>query len=375
MRLWIVLLIGAAFYFLLNLIFRRNWYKGLDVGIDFEKKEVREGDRNTLIEVVRNDKAMPLPVALVKFSITRTFLFPKETNSAVTDLYYRNEYFSLWSHQIITRKYGFIASKRGEYSITSLDLVCKDFFLFKNVFAGLKRFTSVLVLPGTIRPGDVPEDIMHLTGEIVHRNKLTEDPFAFRGVREYQPFDPVNHINWKATAKSDMLQVNTFHTTNRRNVTILLNLETGSLRRGDVIAEAGIKIASYLTGYFIEEGIPVAVYTNGTDKDSEELVYLEEGGDEEHLHNVDVALARLELKEFYPSFVQLMRERIGEGDKENDYVIISNDRREELLEEYNALKSQGAHLSFIIPDYEYVSVKHLTADGNGIVKWGIDHEG
>ena len=70
MRLWIVLLIGAAFYFLLNLFFRKNWYKGLTVSIDFEKKEVREGDKNTLTEVVRNDKAMPLPVALVKFSIT-----------------------------------------------------------------------------------------------------------------------------------------------------------------------------------------------------------------------------------------------------------------------------------------------------------------
>jgi len=375
MRLWIVLLIGAAFYFLLNLFFRKNWYKGLTVSIDFEKKEVREGDKNTLTEVVRNDKAMPLPVALVKFSITRTFLFPKESNSAVTDLYYRNEYFSLWSHQIITRKYGFTASKRGEYSITSLDLVCKDFFLFKNVFAGLKQFTSVLVLPGSIRPDEVPDDVLHLTGEIVHRNKLTEDPFAFHEIREYQPYDPVNHINWKATAKSEMLQVNTFHTTNRRNVTILLNLETGSLRRGDVIAEAGIKIASYLTGYFIQEGIPVAIYTNSTAKDSEELIYMEEGGDEEHIHNVDVALAHLELKEFYPSFLQLMKDRIEGGDPENDYLIVSNDRREELITEYKELQSRGFHVSFIIPDYEYVSVKHLMTGDSNIVKWGIDDEG
>jgi uncharacterized protein (DUF58 family) len=204
---------------------------------------------------------------------------------------------------------------------------------------------------------------------------LSEDPFAFQGVREYQPYDPVNHINWKATAKSDTLQVNTFHTTNRRNVTILLNLETGSLRRGDVIAEAGIKIASYLTGYFIERGIPVAVYTNGSDRDSEELIYVEEGGDEEHLHNVDVALAHLELKEFYPSFTKLMHDTIAQGDKENDYVIVSNDRRDEVMDEYKALKSAGAHVSFIIPDYEYVSIKHLQTGDSGIVKWGIDDEG
>ena len=41
MRLLLVVLIGAAFYFFQNLIFKKNWYKGLDVDVAFEK--IRSG--------------------------------------------------------------------------------------------------------------------------------------------------------------------------------------------------------------------------------------------------------------------------------------------------------------------------------------------
>ena len=132
MRLLIVLLIGAAFYIVLRLVFLKNWYKGLDVKIDFEHRTIREGEKNTLSEVVRNDKAMPMPVVLVKFAITRTFVFPRESNSSVTDQYYRKEYFSLRPYQRITRKYTFTATRRGEFGISSINLICKDFFLFHN---------------------------------------------------------------------------------------------------------------------------------------------------------------------------------------------------------------------------------------------------
>ena len=123
MRLLLVLVIGALFYFFQNLFFRKNWYKGLDVNVGFEKNMVREGDQNTLIEVVKNDKFLPLPVVLVKFSMTRTFLFPRENNAIVTDQYYRKEYFTCRPNQVITRKYSFIASKRGEYRVSSVDVI------------------------------------------------------------------------------------------------------------------------------------------------------------------------------------------------------------------------------------------------------------
>ena len=375
MRLLVVLIIGAVFYFVQNLLFRKNWYKGLSVDVDFEKHTVREGDQNTLTEVVRNDKFLPLPVVLVKFSMTRTFLFPREKNATVTDQYYRKEYFFCFSYQVITRKYNFTASRRGEYSISSVDVICKDFFFAEDVFAGMKRFSSVLVLPGRMREGEIPKDVIRLNGEIIHRIKLMEDPFEFRGIREYQPFDSMNHINWKATAKNDSLMVNTFHTTNRRNVVLLLNMETGSVRKGETIAEAAIKIASYLADTFITEQVPVALYTNGTDIGSDELISVEAGSDEGHIRNIDVALARIKIKEFYSPFTGLVNEKTAEEEGENEFIIISNYRKEDLVSTFFELKRAGRRVSFIVPEYNYAPITPLTENGVDVIKWEIDYEG
>ena len=379
MRLLLVVLIGAAFYFFQNLIFKKNWYKGLDVDVAFEKNTVREGDRNTLIEVVKNDKFLPLPVVLLKFALTRTFLFPKEQSASVTDLYYRKEYFSLKPYQSVTRKYTFLASKRGEYRISSLDVVCKDYFFAGNSFGGWNRFASVLVLPGRIGNGEIPQDLIHLTGDIISRIRLTEDPFEFRGIREYQPYDSYRRINWKATAKNDFLEVNTFHTTNKRNVVLLLNMETGTVRRGDMIAEAAIKITSYLADYFITEHIPVALYSNGRDAESKELIRMEAGSDEGHIRSIDVALAKIEVIEMYDSFTSLLdevlSEQFSENGQGNEYIIISNYRKENLIRRVDEWKNAGARIGMIIPEYEYNSISPLAENGPDIVKWPIGWEG
>ena len=372
MRLLLVLVIGALFYFFQNLIFRKNWYKGLDVKISFEKNTLREGEGNTIIEEIRNDKFLPLPVVLVKFSLTRSFLFPRENNASVTDQYYRKEYFTCRPYQAITRKYNFTASKRGEYHVSSVDVICKDFFLAENVFAGLNRYVSVLVLPGRMHSGEIPQDLRHLTGDVVSRIRLIEDPFEFRGIREYQPYDPVRSINWKATAKSEALQVNTFQTTNKRNVVLLLNMETGTVRKSEVIAEAAIKIASYLADYFIGLQIPVALYTNGCDADSKEAVSVEAGSDEGHIRNIDVALAKIQIEEFYSSFTDLLCKCVDGADGDHEYIVISNYRKENLLAAIQERKQAGHRISIIVPEYDYNSIAPLMENGQDVVKWSVD---
>ena len=375
MRLLIVLIIGAAFFFLQGLIFKKNWYKGLNVEIDYEKHVVREGDKNTLIEVIKNDKFLPLPVVLVKFSVTRTFLFPKEKGAAVTDQYYRKEFFSCRPYQIITRKYPFTASKRGEYGLSSVDLTCKDYFLTQNVTAGLKHFSSVLVLPGRIRQSEIPRNFLPLAGDIVSRIKLLEDPFSFQAVREYQPYDPMNHINWKATARNGYLAVNTFNSTNRRNVVLLLNMESGSIRRGEDVMEGAIKIASFLASYFVGEEIPVALYSNGTDYESSELVSIDAGCDEGHVRQIDIALARIKTKDFYMPFVKIINDHINEEEANNEYILISNNRSEEIIARFEELKQAGYRTTFVVPEHDTVSIRPLEDNGLDVLKWGIDYEG
>ena len=373
MRLLLVIAIGFLLFFIQNRLFKKFWLKGLQVNIDFEEPIVREGDKNALIEIIKNDKALLLPVLQLKFSITRTFVFPKEKNSAVTDQYYRNDYFSCRPFQIITRKYLFKATKRGEYKITSIDLVCKDIFMDKSNFAVSNEYSSVLVLPARIRKENLKDNIIRYTGDVVKRIKINEDPFEFRAIREYQPYDPMNHINWKATAKSDNLHVNTFNSTNRKNVVILLNLDMNLIRNSENLAEWSIRIASCLADLFLEEQIPVAVYTNGTDYESNEVIGVDAGSDEGHMRNIDIALARIIVKDVNPSFLDIMDKHI-DLQSDNEYLIISNYRKNDFVEKYDDLKRAGAKVGLIIPDYGYADIAPFSENGNDILKWVIENE-
>ncbi|MBO4347901.1 MAG: DUF58 domain-containing protein [Lachnospiraceae bacterium] len=373
MRLLIVLLVGLILYIVQAIVYKKYWHEGLDVNIDFEDQIVREGDKNALILTIVNDKLLPLPVILLKFSITRTFIFPKERNSAVTDNYYRKEYFSCRAYQKITRKYGFTTSKRGEYSISSIDLICKDIFMDKSRFADSRKYASVLVLPSRIPMEKIPEDIIKFSGDIVRRIKINEDPFEFNSIREYQPFDPFNHINWKATAKNDYLQVNTFNSTNKKNLVILLNLDMNTVRNSEALSEWSIRIASCLADYFISDQTPVALYTNGTDYLSDELIGVEAGSDQGHTRNIDVALARIKIKDKYPSFLDLMDEKIS-TDSEDEYIIVSNYRKNDFVNKFDDLRNSGIKVSLIIPEFGYSSIEPFISNGTDVYKWEVINE-
>ena len=146
MKLLIALAAGAALYFAQLLLYRRFWDRDLNISVDFAQSVVREGDGNELVEIISNDKRLPLPVLQVKFAITRRFLFQEQENSKVTDQYYRNDYYSLMPYQKITRRYGFICSKRGCYTMNGMDVVCKDLFLSGMMLRTYEHEASVCVL-------------------------------------------------------------------------------------------------------------------------------------------------------------------------------------------------------------------------------------
>jgi uncharacterized protein (DUF58 family) len=373
MRLLLVLAIGLILFLIQKRVYKKNWLKGLQVDIDFEEPVVREGDKDALIEVIKNDKALLLPVLQLKFSITRTFIFPKEKNSAVTDQYYRNDYFTCRPYQIITRKYVFKATKRGEYKITSIDIICKDIFMDKSNFATSEEYSTVLVLPARIRRENINDDIITFTGDVVKRIKINEDPFEFSSIREYQPYDPMNHINWKATAKSDLLHVNTFNSTNRKNVIILLNLDMNLIRNAEELAEWSIRIASCLADYFIGEQIPTALYTNGTDYETDEKIGVDAGCDDGHVRNIDMALARIQVKDITSSFVDLIDEHI-DREADNDYILISNYRKNDFVDKFYELKKEGLRVSLIIPDFDYADITPFSENGHDTFKWVVNYE-
>ena len=118
----------------------------------------------------------------------------------------------------------------------------------------------------------------------------------------------------------------------------------------------------------------MALYTNGCDVDSGECVGIDAGCDEGHARQIDIALARIQVKDFYKPFGQIMEEHIREDEPLSEYILISNNRSEEIIRRFSEYQQSGYRMTYLVPEHEAVSIKPLEDNGRDILKWGIDHE-
>lgn len=372
MRLFVVILLGFVLLFLINKVYKSIWHKGLLVKIDFDEYVMRQGDTNVIKEIIENDKKFPICILQVKFAITKSFLFQEEIHGIVTDQYYRNEYFSCGRNQKITRKYEFEASKRGVFRITSFEIISRDILADSHMYADVPNNLSVTVLPARIKAEEIPEEFFVLCGEITSQNKLYEDPFDFISIREYRPHDPINHINWKASAANDIPEVNIYNNTSLKRVRVLMNIDTQTLVRSEEMQEEVIKIADCVATVLIERMIPVSLASNVTESETGHAIEVGCGCDAGHLRKIETALAFADTQALHEPFENVLDRIVCEDNKDDEFILISNYRKKSFTDKVEELCREGYDINVIIPEYSHIPVDSLGI-GRG-VKWVIDGE-
>ncbi len=346
MKLIIAIIIGAGLFWVVRLLYRKKWQEGLSVSIDFPDRMVYEGEESSLQEVITNNKWLPLPILQVKFAITKTFRFAHDSGGDVTDQYYRSEYFTIRPFERVSRTYPFCCTKRGLFSMKNMDILCKDLFMSGEMYDSVEHLATLLVLPRRIPIQEIPADCMQFMGEIMSNLKLSEDPFAFSMIREYQPYDSMHAVNWKVSARMDDLMVNTFHTTLQRELVICLDLNTHARLYEERIQEALIRIAATLGAYYIGNKIPTALISNGCDVITQKPESVRSGAVEGHIRTLETTLARISLDLPCPDILTLLRDRIAQHNHE-EILVLSNNRKPDFLEKIRNLRSgaeQKIHL-------------------------------
>lgn len=325
----IVLLgIGAAafaLYIVQKLFYGKLWNRNLKVSIQFASPSLFEGEQGKLQEIVENRKRLPLPMLKVKFQTDRHLLFDNGQGSRTTDLYYRNDVFHIGGGEKITRTLTFLAGRRGYYGITSIDLVSTDLFMTIQVVDSLKARQYLYVYPRPFDNKAFRQSLQQLNGEVLAKRHLLEDPFEYRGIREYQPFDDMKSINWKATAKTGDLKVNQRGYTALKAVRIFFNMEDRGVLKKEECVEASLQMVAGLSRFFLSQGISVACYGNGVDIVSHDPVILPSSAGKGQLEAVYRALARVDTDQDTVDFSKLFEERlIGEAKGTITCVVAPN---------------------------------------------------
>ena len=370
MILLVVFICAFFFLWVQGFLFKKYWSRNLDVTISIKNTECTAGEENILTEVITNNKCLPLPLLHVKFNTPKSFRFENEENSSVTDFYYRDDIFAIMGHQSITRNLKFTCESRGCYYLRDTGITSTDLFM-RLTFTD-KRTNNIVI---HVYPKKVNLDFFEIpfetiTGSFATQKNLIEDPFEFRGIREYQPFDSMHNINWKSSAKNDLLQVNTYFMTSSQEVRSLLNLDTHLYSRDDKLLEKIISLASSLAEKFISAGIPTALDSNAVDLYTHERLNRLSGSGINHMVSIDTALARIDTHGKHKEFITVLKENFECIQKNAYYIIISNNRQKDILDYYNKIKETAVSCYFIIPELKQFNIE---LSDPGLIKWDIEY--
>ncbi len=347
--------IGILAYLLFELqrrIYAKLWNKNLLIKVAFGSSYIFEGEEGELREVIENRKWLPLSMLKVKFQTSRNLIFADAQKSGVTDRYYRNDVFQIGGGERITRTLRFTGGRRGYYHIHSIDLVASDLFLTMEMIESREVEGYLYVYPKPFQSRELEIILRQINGEIMTQRNLLEDPFEYRGIREYQPYDDMRSVNWKATARVQGLMVNQKGYTTHQQVRIFYNIEDSGILKKDEAVESCLQIAAGITRFFLTQGLKVALYGNGLDILSGQPVRIDSSAGSGQLDSIYRALARVDTSRTPAGFVETFGSELLDNPKGIRTFLISPNGYPDFLELLERYQTAGGTYEWFYPVWE-----------------------
>ncbi len=349
MSIIILVLIIIAAVAIEEKIYERHWYKGLRVKIGFSNDKAVEGGETELYEIVEYAGRLPLPWLSVKFQASKELMLPNTANVKVTDYYYREDVFAIHPGERITRRLPVTCSRRGVHRVHSVDLISTDMLMCGRLVANRGGSTSIVVYPRTVDLEQLSYNARRVLGDYITKRNLVEDPFIFKGLRDYVEGDSPKSVNWRASAKWDRLAVNQYESTTSLCAAIWLNADGETNRLDEPLMEEGIRLAATVAGQLIGGGVPVSLCSNGRDYATGGETFVSAGCSAQHYDTINAALARIDLSKEVRYMHHALADMRSTSDSEELIIIISADVSERLIEKARELEEMGRKVLWILP--------------------------
>ena len=323
MTLLIFLILLAILASLELFIYRKHALDDLSLDVHFSTDLAQYGEIIEVVETAHNNKRMPLPFLLLKFESPVSLKFLDMTNTTMSDLLYREDMLTMKPFSRHTRRIKAQCIKRGYYSFVRVNITTSDILLIEKLTKEFDNSSNITILPELVNVDEF-RSLMSITfSDVQQRRTLLTDPFAFSGIREYQPWDPMKSINWTATARSGDFMVNQNASTSMRQVTILMNLEFYNQKHSDSLLEKSISLAYSYMQQLSEAGIPCSLHTNGKDILTGLPVSVDTSSNVDDMPKRGEKLARIDLKQEVLPFSDIVEAHIGHSRSDDFTVIIS----------------------------------------------------
>jgi len=345
-----LLVLGAVVILLVLLesyAYKRLWNKGLDFSIRFSAKEAFEGDTLYLREELTNKKTLPLPWVYAKMRTPANLRFVDANDQPITQEDTLGSLYSIMFFTTTRRKTKVICQKRGVYNIRNINLSVSNLLHTRRFDKELQAKNELLVFPKTLEDfGDISLLYRHMDSVVLTNRIINPDPFEFKGIRDYQPSDPLKNINFRASAISQKLMVNIHEPTCAQRMVLVLNLEEYTHMPDPELYEQSIRLCATLAEHYIGMEVGVGFATNGKDGKTAQTISLPIGTSSGHLYKLFEGLARISLSfkcSPLAEYVNLIT------DREQMYVFVSPYCGEDFIDAFDELKERGVAAFLVVP--------------------------
>ena len=371
MKIFIGLLFAFLIYFILERIYAKNWKKGLSAEICFLYETAVEGDENAILLTVTNRKFLPLPMLGISFYTHKNILPNGGENTSRSDKNYRADIFTLPPYRKITRRLPFVCSRRGFYTIEDIRATASDPLMALRLATDFQSYTSLLVYPKGVNVEKIGLPFSKIMGIVISERFSYEDPFEFRTIRQYQSFDSIKSINWKASAKTGELMVNAHNYTVEQEAAILLCLDCKTAIIDDDLREEAIQLASSIARLLTEQGVPISLYSNGLDMVTHEEIHAPRGLGKNHCMTVCEKLARADLSLECENFCHILVRIAKKTGSKAIPILISPPQGKDFLREFTA--NYPRHSVWLITHRPDDPPKECGSNDHIIIPWEVPY--
>lgn len=246
-----VFLGGAAVLLLLSsYIYSRTWSRALSVRVLFSQPHIYANECGELTEEIENRKKQSVPIVEIGFRIPMGLVFTDAENIQESDYVYKRDLFAVEGMERIVRHYQVRGLKRGYYRPDQLSIHAPSYFFRHEHWIETPpadHVNGMYVYARLVDCGAVIRMLDAILGERESMRRMYEDPLVFASIRQYTMQDPMKTINWKASAKTGELMVNTYASVTSLNVCIFLDVSADvNIRFSEDLRELAIAGAASL---------------------------------------------------------------------------------------------------------------------------------
>ncbi len=314
----------------------------------FNTRAAHVGDNIKMVEIISNNKIIPVPWLKVEARMPEALLFKEQSDLKIKGKLYHCSVFLMGMFRKITRTHYVKCVKRGYYHLNTLSLTSGSLFGFSQKIKEITMDLQLSIYPRILAFDEIPNMSKQLLGDIIVKRWIAPDPFLVNGIRPYVQGDSLKDVHWGATAKSGDLKIKTKDYSSSPNLLVLLNVEITEfqweviLHSEAVPIEYGITLASTIVIWAMKNGLKAGFGTNGylQDDADKKTVFVHQDGGAGGIKNILEVMAQIVVARKL-SFYSYLEELISNKVRDTDILILTTFMSDRIQDKINILKALG----------------------------------